>query len=286
MRIKNMWEELREGIISCIENENSLEKIKKLIIDVLEKIQYSAMSEEKNTKLRQEIGILFSSVKNNINILDIVGEVSIWSSNKNTDLKNNKKEKLIMIILHVLMINILILIFQRYFVERNYLGILGGIFVIIVEIGIIIFGLKIYKEKVDGIKTTQKGEIEINKEKAIKYMDNLFESLDRYVYELELLTKEEIIEDDTINREMLLLFQSFDEGIKTKNEIIISKINESISNILLENNIKKIDYKQGDEKYFDFLPSKTMEITIKPAFIKKDTKKVLLRGVATKKIDI
>ena len=110
------------------------------------------------------------------------------------------------------------------------------------------------------------------------------ESMDRYIDEFVILNGLENKNDMNIDKNILEIFQKIDEIEKTDNKQIISTLNKETANVLLSNNIEKLDYSDETEKYFDVFPSKTSSMTIKSAFVDRDSKKVLARGVATKKI--
>ncbi len=275
---------MKENTRALINNENSILGVKNIMIDVLEKIQYHIMGEEKNIKLRQEIGILFVNTKNNIDVLNIIGDVVIWSSENEKNEEGKNKEKLIFVGMLLGLVGFLTYAFRMFYLEKNYkLLIFTGI-AIGLNLSVLVLGGKLYKRK-NIVEKKQKTEISISTDKAIKYLENLIDSLERYINEFQILNSEENQENGRIPKEVLELFQTLYEGINTKNEIIISSLNNNISNILIENNIEKLEYKKENEKYFDVLPSKNIEMTIKPSFIQKGSEKILLRGVATKKID-
>ena len=160
----------------------------------------------------------------------------------------------------------------------------GAIVGFICEAIIVLLILKKYREKTKIIDKIQKTEINIDVEKLLVFMDRTMESMDRYIDEFVILNGLENKNDMNIDKNILEIFQKIDEIEKIDNKQIISTLNRETANVLLSNNIEKLDYSDETEKYFDVFPSKTSSMTIKSAFVDRDSKKVLARGVATKKI--
>lgn len=284
MKAKEKWLEMRENIKQLLLNKRNILDVKNILLENIEIIQHKIMSEEKNIKLRQQIGILFTILKENLNLYNTIGETVIWS-NENNSLKNSKLYNIFITIFHCTLIYSLILGgFQS--LKNKYYSI-SFIFLIsfICEIVLIFFIIKNLKNI--SSKTNNEKKIEINVEinNILNHMDNLMESIDRYIEEFKILNNLENKSDRKLNNDILMLFQKIDEANNTKNENIISSLNKEIQSILLENNIEKITYSNDKEKYFDILPSKNSSMTIKSAFIDKSNNKILVRGIATKKIN-
>lgn len=284
MKIKDRWLDIREETRKIIlSKENTVQDIKNIILEKIEIIQHNAMSEERDSKLRQQIGILFSTLKENLNIYNTLGEVKIWSEEKGYTYKE-KGNSVFLAIIHCILIYSIWFSFSQGLKNKLYMNVGGAVIGLICEALIVLLILKKYREKVKIVDKIQKTEINIDVEKLLYFMDKAMESMDRYIDEFVILNGLENKNDTSIDKNILEIFQKIDEIEKTDNKMIISTLNRETTNVLLANNIEKLNYSEGTEKYFDVFPSKSSSMTIKSAFVDKNTKKVLARGVATKKI--
>lgn len=285
MKVVNKWREIKEETKKEISMENkTVQDIKNILVQKIENVQHSIMSEEKNSKLRQQIGILFTILKENFNIYNTLGSVRIWSE-ENIKVYKQKGNIVFLTLMHCILFYSLWYSFSQG-IKLNYYTMIGvGVIGLISEILIVLLILKKYREDSKIIETVQKTEINLNIDKIMEFMDKNMEALDRYIEELTILNGLEDKKESNLDKNILEVFQKFDEIEKTDNKVIVPMINKEIENILLINNIEKIEYSKETEKYFDILPSKNSTMTIKSAFIEKDSNKVFVRGVAIKKIN-
>ncbi|MCI6153301.1 hypothetical protein [Fusobacterium perfoetens] len=284
MKAKNKWLEIRESINQSLLNKKNIFDAKNILLENIEIIQHEVMSEEKNIKLRQQIGIIFTMLKENLNLYNTIGETIVWS-NENNSVKNSKLSNIFTTIFHCGLIYSIILGGFNSLKNKYYFISFTFFLSFICEIILLFFIIKKYKTISSKIEKNQKTEINIDINNILNYMDNSMESIDRYIEEFKILNNLENKSDGKLNNDILMLFQKIDEADNTKNENIISSLNKEIQSILLENNIEKISYSNDKEKYFDILPSKNSSMTIKSAFIDKSNNKILVRGIATKKIN-
>lgn len=285
MKAVDKWRELKEETKKEISAENkTVQDIKNILVQKIENIQHNIMSEEKNSKLRQQIGILFTILKENFNIYNTLGSVRIWSE-ENIKVYKQKGNIVFLTLMHCFLFYSLWYSFSQG-IKLNYYTMIGvGIAGLISEILILLLILKKYREDSKIVETVQKTEINLNIDKIMEFMDRNMEALDRYIEELTILNGLENKKESNLDKNILEVFQKFDEIEKTDNKVIVPIVNKEIENILLSNNIEKIEYSKETEKYFDILPSKNSTMTIKSAFIEKDSNKVFVRGVAIKKIN-
>lgn len=285
MKAVDKWRELKEETKKEISAENkTVQDIKNILVQKIENIQHNVMSEEKNSKLRQQIGILFTILKENFNIYNTLGSVRIWSE-ENIKVYKQKGNIVFLTLMHCVLFYSLWYSFSQG-IKLNYYIMIGvGIAGLVSEILILLLILKKYREDSKIIETVQKTEINLNIDKIMEFMDRNMEALDRYIEELTILNGLENKKESNLDKNILEVFQKFDEIEKTDNKVIVPMVNKEIENILLSNNIEKIEYSKETEKYFDILPSKNSTMTIKSAFIEKDSNKVFVRGVAIKKIN-
>lgn len=285
MKAVDKWRELKEETKKEISAENkTVQDIKNILVQKIENIQHNVMSEEKNSKLRQQIGILFTILKENFNIYNTLGSVRIWSE-ENIKVYKQKGNIVFLTLMHCVLFYSLWYSFSQG-IKLNYYTMIGvGIAGLVSEILILLLILKKYREDSKIIETVQKTEINLNIDKIMEFMDRNMEALDRYIEELTILNGLENKKESNLDKNILEVFQKFDEIEKTDNKVIVPIVNKEIENILLSNNIEKIEYSKETEKYFDILPSKNSTMTIKSAFIEKDSNKVFVRGVAIKKIN-
>ena len=284
MKIKDRWLDIREDTGKTIlAKENTIQDIKNIILEKIETIQHTTMSEERDSRLRQQIGIMFSMVKENFNIYNTLGEAKIWSEESGITYKE-KGNSVFLAVIHCILVYSIWFSFSQGLKNKLYTNVGGAIVGFICEAIIVLLILKKYREKTKTIDKIQKTEINIDVEKLLVFMDRTMESMDRYIDEFVILNGLENKNDMNIDKNILEIFQKIDEIEKTDNKQIISTLNRETANVLLSNNIEKLDYSDETEKYFDVFPSKTSSMTIKSAFVDRDSKKVLARGVATKKI--
>lgn len=285
MKAVDKWRELKEETKKEISAENkTVQDIKNILVQKIENIQHNVMSEEKNSKLRQQIGILFTILKENFNIYNTLGSVRIWSE-ENIKVYKQKGNIVFLTLMHCVLFYSLWYSFSQG-IKLNYYTMIGvGIAGLVSEILILLLILKKYREDSKIVETVQKTEINLNIDKIMEFMDRNMEALDRYIEELTILNGLENKKESNLDKNILEVFQKFDEIEKTDNKVIVPMVNKEIENILLSNNIEKIEYSKETEKYFDILPSKNSTMTIKSAFIEKDSNKVFVRGVAIKKIN-
>lgn len=285
MKAVDKWRELKEETKKEISAENkTVQDIKNILVQKIENIQHNVMSEEKNSKLRQQIGILFTILKENFNIYNTLGSVRIWSE-ENIKVYKQKGNIVFLTLMHCVLFYSLWYSFSQG-IKLNYYTMVGvGVAGLVSEILIVLLILKKYREDSKIIETVQKTEINLNIDKIMEFMDRNMEALDRYIEELTILNGLENKKESNLDKNILEVFQKFDEIEKTDNKVIVPIVNKEIENILLANNIEKIEYSKETEKYFDILPSKNSTMTIKSAFVEKDSNKVFVRGVAIKKIN-
>ncbi|WP_300328423.1 hypothetical protein [Fusobacterium sp.] len=285
MKAVDKWRELKEETKKEISAENkTVQDIKNILVQKIENIQHNVMSEEKNSKLRQQIGILFTILKENFNIYNTLGSVRIWSE-ENIKVYKQKGNIVFLTLMHCVLFYSLWYSFSQGIKLNYYTMISVGIAGLVSEILILLLILKKYREDSKIVETVQKTEINLNIDKIMEFMDRNIEALDRYIEELTILNGLENKKESNLDKNILEVFQKFDEIEKTDNKVIVPMVNKEIENILLSNNIEKIEYSKETEKYFDILPSKNSTMTIKSAFIEKDSNKVFVRGVAIKKIN-
>lgn len=284
MKVRDKWLEMREDTRKLITSkENSVQDIKNILLEKIENIQHNVMSEERDSKLRQQIGIIFSIIKSNFNIYNTLGEAKIWSEETSAIYKE-KGNTVFLAVIHCILIYSIWFSFSQGLKNKLYLNVGGAIIGFICEAVIVLLIVKKYREKTKRIDKIQKIEINLDVEKVLDFMDKEMASIDRYIDELIILNGLENKNDTNIDKNILEIFQKIDEIEKTDNKMIISTLNKETTNVLLSNNIEKLDYSDETEKYFDVFPSKNSSMTIKSAFVDRDSKKVLVRGVATKKI--
>lgn len=285
MKAVDKWREIKEETKKEISAENkTVQDIKNILVQKIENIQHNVMSEEKNSKLRQQIGIFFTILKENFNIYNTLGSVRIWSE-ENIKVYKQKGNIVFLTLMHCVLFYSLWYSFSQG-IKLNYYTMIGvGVAGIVSEILIVLLILKKYREDSKIIETVQKTEINLNIDKIMEFMDRNMEALDRYIEELTILNGLENKKESNLDKNILEVFQKFDEIEKTDNKVIVPIVNKEIENILLANNIEKIEYSKETEKYFDILPSKNSTMTIKSAFVEKESNKVFVRGVAIKKIN-
>ena len=285
MKAVDKWREIKDETRKEISLEDkTVQDIKNILVQKIENIQHSVMSEEKNSKLRQQIGILFTILKENFNLYNTLGSVRIWSE-ENIEIYKQKGDIVFLTLIHCVLFYSLWYTFSQGIKLGHYIMTGVGVIGLISEILVILLILKKYRENSKMIETVQKTEINLNIGKILEFMDKNMENLDRYIEELSILNGLEDKKDNNLDKNILEVFQKLDEVEKTDNQIIMSTLNKEIESILLRNNIEKIEYSDNTEKYFDVLPSKNSTMTIKSAFVEKDTQKVFVRGVAIKKIN-
>lgn len=285
MKAVDKWKEMKNETKKEISLEDkTVQDIKNILVQKIENIQHSVMSEEKNSKLRQQIGILFTILKENFNLYNTLGSVRIWSE-ENIKIYKQRGNAVFLTLIHCVLFYSLWYSFTQG-IKLNYYSMIGvGVVGLISEILVILFIIKKYREDSKIIETVQKTEINLNIDKIMEFMDRNMEALDRYIEELTILNGLENKKESNLDKNILEVFQKFDEIEKTDNKVIVPIVNKEIEDILLTNNIEKIEYSKETEKYFDILPSKNSTMTIKSAFIEKDSNKVFVRGVAIKKIN-
>lgn len=284
MNAVTLFEKYKNQLVAKSSKNQEIADIRVQILDLISKIEYELLANQKIEIVRKQCAILFDCVKNAINVISSVTEVDLWQKNDRYKTKSRIKNNLATLIAAILSITFSVLAGYFAFQSNDYkLLIILSLDLVSVMLFFSFNFVKNKRNKANHQAVDFKPVILVNTDKLIVILGEIMRVIDKRIEELELLQLNTIKQangemDDTIYE----IFQQLFEAKRMNDSELALETIKAVQFYLHNNEIKCVEYSPEKDRYFEILPSKEKSRTIVPAFVKGDH--VIKKGRATKQI--
>lgn len=274
------WEEQKPALKAALAEQSDLSGVVYSVRHALLQTEQNTLSQMEDDVLRQQIGIIFSSLKTSVGLLEANVMTKVWvpQSQKVTAVKRKSP---LWIIAAFLQITVgLICYFKN--LTLGWALALAALAVSTVALFTTTRKKALPTPSMDEVRITLKPDID----KLFGLLDAQLRAIDRYVSDFAYLNEQlrggaECTDTATLTRVADLL-----EALYDCEEEVRAPAEDAAKQMLEGMGLRALDYSSESRKLFSALPSKSETRTLSPAIVSIVDYRLLRRGTAAVKIDV
>ena len=274
------WEEQKPALKAALTEQSDLSGVVYSVRHALLQTEQNTLSQMEDDVLRQQIGIIFSSLKTSVGLLEANVMTKVWvpQSQKVTGVKS---KSYLWIIAAFLQITVGLVC---YFKNLTLGWVLALAALVVTAFALFTTTRKkaLVTSSMDEVRITLKPDID----KLFGLLDAQLRAIDRYVSDFAYLNEQlrggaECTDTATLTRVADLL-----EALYDCEEEVRAPAEDAAKQMLEGMGLRALDYSSESRKLFSALPSKSETRTLSPAIVSIADYRLLRRGTAAVKIDV
>jgi hypothetical protein len=270
------WKEQRAELVSTLNEQTEISDVIYAARHAILQTEQNTLASQNDDVLRQQMGILFTMLKNSVNLLSVPVASTAWAAVSRKDEKG-KQPGLPLLLCAV---GLLIAAFLWSYAKRDLLGWLLPLAALITGASALIINANARRKAAQQPRETLRTTQTVNAEQLVGAIEAQMVMIDRCATDFAYLNKSLRTPAGGSGWQNLDAVSELLETIYAYDDELRQQADAAVQQLLTEMGLEAVDYTAESEKLFTQLPSKTMTRTLCPALLSAEDHRLLRRGTA------
>lgn len=279
MNAYQCWEQQRDALKNALAEQSSMADAAYAVRHAILQTEQNTLAEQTDDVLRQQMGVLFSMVKNSVGFLEAPVSSTSWVAQSAAPVKRSKKKLTLGALSAILMMGCGLLCYFKG-LQLGWAAALAAL---------VTGGLALLSERKSHHVSLPKDELRVtlspDADRLINIIDSQMRFLDRCANDFAYLNESLRGDKESGGGAMVGRISNLLEALYECDEETRAPAWDAVQDMLHDMGLKALDYSEESRKLFTALPSRNETRTIAPAIVSLEDYRLLKRGTAAVKSD-
>lgn len=274
MSIFEHWQKQKSVLELSLTGQTDMAGVVYQVRHAILQVEQNALAEMTDDVLRQQAGILFSSIKNSVGLMEAHIATQVWVPQKQ---RSSRREPFSLRIIAAAMLAALVV---YCYVKGLWLG-------CILTVCSLILGLvsSLHSSKVSFVQDETRITLKPDPDRMFAILDGQMKAIDRYVNDFSYLNDQQRSGTEGADPAALSCAADLLEALYEYDEEEREPAEDAARRLLSSMGLCAVDYSCETSRLFNALPSKNITRTLSPAIISAHDRSLLRRGTAAVKME-